>query len=201
MTVRDLDAAARRLWDEHGLASIPGGRHRGLGTGNRIVPLGTEYLELMAVVDEYEARGSQLGRWVQTNTRAGDRLAALCLRVERLDDWVEMLDEPPVDMTRARPDGGVLAWRLGGFERMLERPPWPFLIEWAVAPERHPGRARAAHRAPAAGLAWVALAGADDDLRATFAGRGLELRWEDGEPGVAAAGVALRDGSTLVLRR
>ena len=64
VVVDDLDAAAARLLDEHGLASLPGGRHEGHGTGNRIVPLGPDYLELMAVVDADEAVGSPLGAWV-----------------------------------------------------------------------------------------------------------------------------------------
>src|SRR5262245_53549604 len=51
----DLDHAAARLLKTHGLASLPGGRHPGHGTGNRIVPLGDSYLELMGVVDEVEA--------------------------------------------------------------------------------------------------------------------------------------------------
>ena len=36
---RDIDAVADRLWERHGLASLPGGRHPGWGTHNRIVPL------------------------------------------------------------------------------------------------------------------------------------------------------------------
>ena len=36
---RDIDAVADRLWEQHGLASLPGGRHPGWGTHNRIVPL------------------------------------------------------------------------------------------------------------------------------------------------------------------
>ena len=48
---QDLDAAAARLEAEHGLVADGGGRHAGIGTENRIVPLGGGYLELIAVVD------------------------------------------------------------------------------------------------------------------------------------------------------
>jgi hypothetical protein len=61
VAVADLDVAAAALEREHGLASVAGGRHPGHGTGNRIVPLGDSYLELMAVVDEDEASASPLG--------------------------------------------------------------------------------------------------------------------------------------------
>jgi hypothetical protein len=49
--VDDLEAAAERLRREFGFASVVGGRHPGWGTANRIVPLGREYVELVAVVD------------------------------------------------------------------------------------------------------------------------------------------------------
>ena len=47
----DLEAAAREVEARIGLASVEGGRHRDWGTANRIVPLGSSYLELVAVVD------------------------------------------------------------------------------------------------------------------------------------------------------
>ena len=50
--VRDLDEAASRLATEWGLATSDGGRHPGHGTANRIVPLGSDYIELIAIVDQ-----------------------------------------------------------------------------------------------------------------------------------------------------
>ena len=58
----DLDAAAARLEAEHGLRAAGGGRHEGLGTHNRIVPLGGGYLEILASADAAEAARSPLGR-------------------------------------------------------------------------------------------------------------------------------------------
>ena len=46
VAVDDLEAAAKEVEQRYGLASVEGGRHRGLGTANRIVPLGVTYLEL-----------------------------------------------------------------------------------------------------------------------------------------------------------
>src|SRR4051812_49512514 len=59
-----LDAAAERMEREHGLPATGGGAHDGMGTHNRIVPLGGGYLELLAVRDRAEAAGSALGRAV-----------------------------------------------------------------------------------------------------------------------------------------
>ena len=58
--VRDLDAATQRI-EALGLTVLDGGRHPGLGTANRIVPLGAAYLELLGVVDEAEARHNNYG--------------------------------------------------------------------------------------------------------------------------------------------
>jgi hypothetical protein len=58
IAVDDLEAAAKEVEERLGLASVAGGRHHGLGTANRIVPLGETYLELVAVVDDAEAAAS-----------------------------------------------------------------------------------------------------------------------------------------------
>jgi Glyoxalase-like domain len=47
-----------------GLDVVAGGRHEGLGTHNRIVPLGGAYLELLAVADAAQAAASPIGRAV-----------------------------------------------------------------------------------------------------------------------------------------
>ena len=80
---RDIGAVADRLWERHGLASLPGGRHPGWGTHNRIVPLGGPYLEIIGVADENEALRDPMGRWLLANTATGDPLMALVLRDRR----------------------------------------------------------------------------------------------------------------------
>ena len=64
IAVPDLSAAAPSFTARYGLASTEGGHHPAWGTANRIVPLGTSYLELVAVVDEAKAQASPFGRWV-----------------------------------------------------------------------------------------------------------------------------------------
>src|SRR4051794_16428678 len=62
---RDLDAAAAHFERAHGLPAAGGGRHEGMGTENRIVPLGGGYVELLAIADPEEAAGSLLGARVE----------------------------------------------------------------------------------------------------------------------------------------
>src|SRR6266545_4977344 len=91
LAVRDLDAAGTRILNEVGLGSLPGGRHPGWGTGNRIVPLGHEYVELLAVLDPIEAESSHVGRWISKVSRSGDRFAAWCVSTDEIEEVAERL--------------------------------------------------------------------------------------------------------------
>src|SRR6185437_7033571 len=82
--VRDLDAATQRI-EALGLTVLDGGRHPGLGTANRIVPLGAAYLERLGVVDEAEARHNNYGMAMLRQIAAGDRLVRWSLRTADLD--------------------------------------------------------------------------------------------------------------------
>src|SRR4051794_9888635 len=75
LAAADLDAAVARLEAEHGLVAAGGGRHQGLGTENRIVPLGGGYLELVGIADAREAQTAPFGRGVARRlATAGDGL-------------------------------------------------------------------------------------------------------------------------------
>lgn len=155
--VDDLDDASTLLWQEHGLASIPGGHHAGHGTANRIVPLGDSYLELMAVADEAEAAGSAMGRWALSRRTAALVPVGLCLRTDDADAEAARLGLTPMAMSRARPDGVVLSWRLVGADEMFGRG-LPFFIQWDDI-ALHPGRSAADHRQPVSGIEHVVVCG------------------------------------------
>ena len=83
IAVTDLEAAAREVETRIGLSSVEGGRHRDWGTANRIVPLGSSYLELVAVVDRASRRREQfrpLGRRWRNRLRPPDRLGGADIR-------------------------------------------------------------------------------------------------------------------------
>jgi hypothetical protein len=199
VTVADLDAAGERILRDHGLASVPGGRHEGHGTANRIIPLGPDYIELMAVVEEEEATASPLGAWVLSRVEEGEGPAALCLRTDELDGVAARLDLAPMAMSRSNADGALLSWRLAGLEAALTRPPLPFFIQWDMAPDLHPGRIPAPHRTAARGIAWVEVSGDRGELARWLGMNSLDIRAVDGAPGIRAVGIATKDGE-LVLR-
>src|SRR5438046_10406965 len=82
LPVADLDDGARSLDERFGLKGIPGGRHPGVGTANVIVPLGRQYLELIAIVDEGEAASSRLGGRVVRALKESRRFVVWALRTE-----------------------------------------------------------------------------------------------------------------------
>jgi Glyoxalase-like domain len=59
--VNDLEDATTRL-RRGGLEVIDGGVHPGIGTANRIVPLGGQYLQLLGVVDPPPVPGGVTSR-------------------------------------------------------------------------------------------------------------------------------------------
>lgn len=195
----DLEEAAHRLEAEHGVASVAGGRHEGHGTGNRIVPLGSDYVELMAVVDEDEARAGPLGRWVAERAAAGGGPSAVCLRTDDLDGVCRRLGLEPIPMTRERPDGGVVRWRLAGLEAALGPERLPFFIQWEVAEADHPARTPVDHGAAVDGIATVEVGG---DPAAVAARLGEPVPGVDpvgGPPGVGRITLRRPDGEPVVL--
>lgn len=160
----DLEESARRFERDYEVTSLAGGRHAGHGTGNRIVPLGSNYIELMSVVDEHEARSSSLGRWAlsRVDIPGAD---AVCLRTDDLKGVCARLGLAEVPMSRLRRDGLRLNWRLAGLEDALARN-LPFFITWDVEPDQHPGGSPVTHRAGDVGLGMVTIQGPDvDELR------------------------------------
>jgi catechol 2,3-dioxygenase-like lactoylglutathione lyase family enzyme len=141
--VRDLDVATQR-YQQLGFDVRPGGRHTGLGTHNAIIRFGLDYIELLSIYDEAEARASKLGGPVLLDflhKREGG-LLGYALAVADIEQeaerfrGTELLVEEPFAMQRLRPDGRLLTWRLlipGG---LGWRRPWPFLIQWDAPDEQ-----------------------------------------------------------------
>jgi Glyoxalase-like domain len=204
-SARDLDVSARRLLDEHGLASYDGGVHPDLGTANRIVPLGEAYLELLAVADHAVARGNAIGRWTIAATAGPDRPLHWNVGAADLEAVSRRRGLAVEPGRRTLPDGEQLAFRHLDTEQGIADPLLPLFIAWDVPPERHPGTAAVAHRVAATGIAWIELAVANAERRAALAasldGAALPLRLVQGQPeGVRAVAIAVAGGPEIALR-
>jgi hypothetical protein len=197
--VSDLDVSARTFAGQHGLASVPGGRHPSWGTGNRIVPLGDAYIELLAVVEPNVARTTVLGTAIAETAAAGDGWFAMCLADDRIDETAARLELDVRDGRRSLPDGRVVRWRSAGLDDPRRTPDLPFFIEWAGSPDGHPGRVDVEHPAGAVRLAEVEVASTPERFAAWTDSQPLPVRIVEGKRGVRAVTLDAH-GRRLVLR-
>jgi hypothetical protein len=151
--VTDLESARHRM-EALGLTVLDGGRHPGRGTANLIVPLGTQYLELLAVVDEAEARSSPQGRpVVAALERRGPGLARWSVEVGDIEATAARVGLPVEERHRLLPDGTTVRWRSVGVDAAWDEPWRCAFMAWDD-PRSHPARtAGAVHRNGATGFA------------------------------------------------
>jgi Glyoxalase-like domain len=163
LPVADLEDGARTLRQHHGLQAIPGGRHPNLGTANMIVPLGRQYLELIAIADPQEAATSRLGKRVTRALDDGRMFVDWALRTRSVDLLRAKLLAagwelpPPWEGSRRRPDGQVLRWRTQDVDTGAAWIALPFAIEWDIPDGLHPGEAAAQHPSGATALRRVVV--------------------------------------------
>jgi hypothetical protein len=167
LPVADLEAGARRLYERFGLKSVAGGRHPKVGTANMIVPLGLQYLELIAIVDPQEAENNRLGRRLAHAVNEDRTFVAWALRTQSLEGVGAKLRvagwslPPIIEGSRHRPDGQVLSWRTQDIETGGEPSAIPFVIEWRVPEGLHPGEVEASHRGGPTALRRVVVGARD----------------------------------------
>ena len=194
LAVRDLEASAGRLWEEHGLRFVPGGHHLRWGTANMIAPLGRDYVELLSVVDEEVGASTVLGRALLELSVDGDRWFSVCLADDDIDATAARLGLAVQPGARARPDGTEVRWRGAGIEERGDFLWLPFFITWDVPAALHPGAAPAEHRHPYEGIAWAEVGGDEAQLRDWLGGVDAPIRVVDDEPGVHTVGIGVLDG-------
>ena len=196
--VRDLDDAAAGFREAYGLDSVAGGRHDRWGTANRIVPLGDDYVELVAAIDRDAAAASGFGRAVIERADAGGGWVTFAVATDDLDAIASRLGLEVTAGSRTKPDGTVLRWRGAGLDDPRREPSMPFFLAWDVPGELHPGRARAGHGVRARAIAWVEVGGDAERLRSWLGGEELPIRVTDGEPGIRRVAIATSDAELVI---
>ena len=176
--VDDL-TVARRDMEQLGLTVSEGGRHPGRGTANLIVPFGEQYLELLAIVDEDEARPSPQGRPVLAAfQRHGPGLARWSIEPSDIEATAARLELSIERRQRVRPDGAVVRWQAVGVDQAWDEPWRAAFMAWED-PMLHPARSMSAHPNGATGFAALDVEVPDlDDALAWLGGavpEGVEL--------------------------
>jgi hypothetical protein len=178
LAAADLDAAAQRLEAEHGLRVQGGGRHEGLGTHNRIVPLGGGYLEILAIADADEAAASPLGRALAERIASGDGLMGWAVAVDDVAPVAQRIGAEVSTITRQG-----LSARLTGVVEAMAEPFLPFFIS------RDHGIPDPGEGADAGGIEWIEVAGDASRLAGWLGGAELPVRVVEGPPAVRAVGI------------
>lgn len=182
LAAANLDSAAARLEAEHGLKVAGGGRHEGLGTHNRIVPLGGGYLELLAIADPEEAESSPLGHALATRiAEAGEGIMGWAVAVDDVEPAARRLETEVSTITR---EG--LSARLTGVAEAMAEPFLPFFIS------RDHGSEDPGSPGHAGGIDWIELSGDAGRLDDWLGGAELPIRMLDGPPAVRAVGIGGR---------
>jgi hypothetical protein len=124
-----------------GVEPAPGGAHPGIGTRNALVSLGERcYLELIAPDPDQPEPGRPRPFGIDDLAPGTHQLVTFALAVSDLDQAVARLAAVSIDlgrvraMSRTRPDGVDLSWRLTESESAFGEHggALPFLIEWAA---------------------------------------------------------------------
>ncbi|MEM9592925.1 MAG: VOC family protein [Acidobacteriota bacterium] len=138
--VPDLDEGIKSLAQRTGVTSAVGGRHPGVGTHNALKDLGgRRYFEILAP-DPAQDRFSSFGRLIQ-----GIERPKLLTWAARTDD-IRAVSEAAKDagcapgvvlsLSRRRPDGQSLSWKLMQISGHGFGPLLPFFVEWRA--DEHP---------------------------------------------------------------
>jgi hypothetical protein len=195
--VRDLGAATRRM-EALGFTVLDGGVHPGLGTANRIIPLGQQYLELLGVVDPALAAAQWYGQALLARIAGADRLVRWSLRTDRIEAVAGALGLVPERRQRIRPDGRPLTWQAAGLRVAAEESWPPFFMQWDD-PADFPGGLPARHANGARGVAWLEVATPDPArLERWRSGGAAPLRLVEGPPGLGRVAVITGDGEVII---
>jgi Glyoxalase-like domain len=179
----ELDSGAARVAAQHGLRDDGGGRHVGIGTHNRVFPLGGGYLEVLAVADPEEAARSPLGHAI---VEAPEGLFGWAVAVDDVDAHAARLGLEV--MTIARED---LSARLAGVAQAMADRWLPFFIQ------RDPGIADPGATGDAGGIARLELAADANRLDEWLAGADLPLRLVEDDGPLGLRALVLGSGTAI----
>lgn len=133
--VPDLDRGAKAVSALLGFDPVPGGRHVGRGTANRLMRLGPDaYLELLGPDPQ-----QSVAPWVGPEAIGSGRLVGWALRSTDLEtDAAELrrssFDPGPASTMQRESPQGLLEWRLTQTDLEQGVMALPFLIDWGSSP-------------------------------------------------------------------
>jgi len=129
---RDLEQCKRRLRVDYGLDAVEGGAHPEWGTGNLIVPIGDQYIELFAVTDRLTAERHPVGRWLLDAVMRGEGPRAVCLRSRDFAADALRFGFTIEPGERVYSDGRCVRWLQAGVGEALATNRPFFMFDWPL---------------------------------------------------------------------
>jgi hypothetical protein len=178
----DLATGVARIAELTGAVAVPGGPHPGVGTHNALLTFDeTTYFEIIAFDPDQPVPAAP--RPFGLDEGVEPRLAGYAVHPaagETIEDVVAMLAEaghdpgPVTAMSRVKPDGEEISWRLTRSMKETTPSAVPFAIDWGDTPS--PARSL-----PSMGsLAELRIEHPDPATRTAAAALGLGLTVSDG---------------------
>jgi len=139
----DLDRSVEELSDRFGTEPVPGGAHPGWGTRNALIGLGIGvYLEIIG--PDHGQPDPERSRPFLIDDLTEARLVTWAYRHPDPESMRESVRDvvrlgPVRRMSRNRPDGSTLRWRLSDPLALPAGGVVPFVIDWGATP--HPSTA------------------------------------------------------------
>ena len=140
---QDLKEGIIQMENQLGVTAVMGGKHPAFGTANALLSLGDHcYLEIIG--PDPTVKSEKLPTIFGISTLKTPRLMAFAIKENALEKRVTAIQKMGTtfgqvfDMSRERPDGVTLHWRLTNPLITIGNGILPFLIDWGTTP--HPAK-------------------------------------------------------------
>lgn len=197
LAVRDLKLASNSLRERFGLGTVAGGNHPEWGTGNLIVPLGKEFIEVAGITDLERAQSNPVGQIFLQKTVDGDKFLAPVLGVSDPSTLTKSIGLSWSPGERKTKHGTLRFWSAGIERSLLENEGWSYFFDYDDDQARL-GVGNPMHDVPVSGIKSVIVSQDRDRLCNYLGGRVDKLIVENGVPSVISVTISTEDGDLIL---
>jgi hypothetical protein len=136
-----ISDVVNRIGSQIRTAFVDGGIHPKFGTRNFTAPLlNGQYIEVVCPLDHPAVDHTPFGRIVKSKVDEGGGWMSWALSVDNIIILEKLFKRSAVAGTRKKPDGTLLKWKQIGILDSIEKPEFPYYVEWqsSIHPSHSP---------------------------------------------------------------